>query len=63
MTKSERRIGDFSSGIKKLNNHSLNYIHKLTQVLFMVEHPLVCPCLERNDIDLEKKKVLMVHKV
>jgi len=54
MTKSERRIGDFSSGIKKLNNHSLNYIHKLTQVLFMVEHPPVCPIIENKNL-LPKK--------
>jgi len=58
MTKSERRIGDFSSGIKKLNNHSLNYIHKLTQVLFMVEHPPVYPCLENKDIEVKKKNCL-----
>jgi len=58
MTKSERRIGDFSSGIKKLNNHSLNYIHKLTQVLFMIEHPPVCPGLEKKDAELEKKNRL-----
>jgi len=56
MTKSERRIGDFSLGIKKLNNHSLNYIHKLTQILFMVEHPPVCPSLEKKDAEVKKKK-------
>jgi len=41
MTKAERRISDFSSGMKKLNDKNLRYIRKLTQVLFTVEHPLV----------------------
>jgi cob(I)alamin adenosyltransferase len=43
MVKAERRIRDFSSGIKKLSNHSLDYIHRLTQVLFLVERPPVYP--------------------
>jgi hypothetical protein len=49
MTKAERRIRDFSSGMRKLDDKSLNYIHKLTQVLFMFEHPSIYPCLgEKN---------------
>jgi hypothetical protein len=43
MTKIERRIGAFSSGIKKLDSRSLNYIHRLTQDLFMIEHLPVYP--------------------
>jgi len=45
MTKPERRIRTFSTGVKKLDNRGLNYIHSLTQVLFMVENPSACPVL------------------
>jgi len=55
MTKTGGRIKTFSSGIKKLSNHSLDYIHRLTQILFMVEHPPIYPVsLEKAD-ELEKK--------
>ena len=43
MTKAERRIRDFSSGMKKLGNGSRTYIHKLANVLLLVEKPPVCP--------------------
>jgi len=55
MTKIERRINDFSSGIKKLNNHSLNYIHRLTKVLFLVEHPPIYPVFEKKETEVKKK--------
>jgi cob(I)alamin adenosyltransferase len=55
MIKAERRIKTFSSGIKKLDNNSLNYIHRLTQVLFMVEHPPVYPVEEGKIYESEKK--------
>jgi hypothetical protein len=55
MTKTERRIVAFSSGIKKLNNHSLNYIHSLTQVLFLIEHPPVYPAAREKIAESEKK--------
>jgi hypothetical protein len=58
MTKTERLIKTFSSGIKKLDNHSLNYIHSLTQVLFMVEHPPVYPVSGEKTTGLENKKCL-----
>jgi hypothetical protein len=54
MTKTKRRINDFSSGIRKLNNKSLSYINKLTQILFMVEQPPVYPGLEKKAHELEK---------
>jgi cob(I)alamin adenosyltransferase len=43
MVKTERRIKAFSSGLKKLDKNSLNYIHRLAQVLFLVERPPVNP--------------------
>jgi cob(I)alamin adenosyltransferase len=43
MVKTERRIRAFSSGLKKLDKNSLNYIHRLAQVLFLVERPPVNP--------------------
>jgi cob(I)alamin adenosyltransferase len=55
MTKTERRIKTFSSGIKKLENHGLNYIHRLTQVLFLVERPLVYPAARGKTDELERK--------
>jgi hypothetical protein len=58
MTKTERRIRDFSSGMRKLDNHSLNYIHSLTQVLFMVEHLPVYPAAREKAAELEKENRL-----
>ena len=43
MTKPERRIRDFSLGMKKLGKDSRGYIHKLAHVLLLVEKPPVCP--------------------
>jgi len=57
MTKAERRISDFSSGMKKLDDNSLTYIHKLTQVLFMVEHPPVYPVSGEKATKLGKKTI------
>jgi len=59
MTKAELRISNFSSGVRKLNNKSLSYIHKLTQVLFMVEHPPVYPGSEKKAHELEKETICM----
>ncbi|WP_461257163.1 hypothetical protein [Treponema sp. R80B11-R83G3] len=59
MNKAERRINDFSSGVKKLNTNSVNYIHKLTQVLFMVEHQPVYPISGKKSSELEKKTIFM----
>jgi hypothetical protein len=59
MTKTEQRIINFSSGIRKLNDKSLSYIHKLTKVLFMVEHQPIYPMSKKKDIKLEKKKHLL----
>jgi cob(I)alamin adenosyltransferase len=55
MVKAERRIKTFSSGIKKLSNNSLEYIHRLTQVLFMVEHPLGYPVGREKAAELERR--------
>jgi cob(I)alamin adenosyltransferase len=55
MVKAERRIRAFLSGIKKLDNNSLNYIHRLTQVLFLVECPPVYPVSGGKTAELEKK--------
>jgi len=55
MTKEERRISDFSSGMKKLDDKSLNYIHRLTQILFFVEHPQVYPGSEKKAVESGKK--------
>ena len=41
MTRSEKRLRDFSSGMKKLGGDSRNYIHKLTRFLFLAEQPPV----------------------
>jgi len=48
MTKEQRRIRDFSSGIKKLGDESRNYIGKLTQVMFLIEQPPVFPVFEKK---------------
>ena len=37
MNKSERRIRNFSCGLKKLGNDNQNYIQKLTYDLFVIE--------------------------
>jgi len=55
MTKAERRISDFSSGVRKLDVKNLSYIRKLTQVLFMVEHPTVYPGSEGKGTESGKK--------
>jgi len=54
MTKAERRISDFSSGVRKLDVKSLSYIRKLTQVLFTVEHLPVYPGAGKKAVELEK---------
>ena len=43
MTRAERRLRDFSSGMMNLGADSRNYIHQLTHILFLVEKPPVCP--------------------
>jgi len=48
MTKSERRIKDFSSGLKKLGNDNQDYIHKLTGDLFLIEKFPACPALAKK---------------
>jgi len=55
MTKPERRIRTFSSGVKKLDNRGLNYIHGLTQVLFMVENTSAYPVLENKASESKRK--------
>jgi hypothetical protein len=55
MTKTEQRIRAFSSGMKKLDNHSRNYIHRLTQILFLAEHPPVYPVSGKKAFESKKK--------
>jgi hypothetical protein len=55
MTKTERRSKDFSSGMRKLGNQSLNYIHKLAQVLLMVEHTFVYQRSEKKTAEIKNK--------
>ncbi|MDR2716552.1 MAG: hypothetical protein LBB89_00605 [Treponema sp.] len=59
MTKAEWRIKDFSSGIKKLSNHSRNYIRQLTHVLFLVEQPPVYPVPEKKNLNQKRKTARM----
>jgi hypothetical protein len=56
MVKAERRIKAFSSGLKKLDKNNLNYIHKLAQVLSLVECPPVNPSSGEKAVWLEKGK-------
>ena len=58
MTKAEKRVRDFSSGMKKLGNDSRNYIHKLTHVLFLVEQSPVCPVDKKK---IHKSKIVSVE--
>ena len=55
MTNAEQRLVDFSSGMKKLGDDSRNYIHKLTQVLFLVERPPIYPALKKKFPELGDK--------
>jgi len=55
MNKAERKINDFSSGMKKLDDKSLKYIHKLAQVLFAVEHSTVFTGLRKKAVKTRKK--------
>jgi len=43
MTKTEKRVEIFKSGMKVLSEDSKDYIHKLTHILLLVEHPPVYP--------------------
>ena len=54
MTGQERRIRDFSTGLKKLNKDSQKYIQNLTCVLSFVEQPPVSP-VSGEDLRIEKK--------
>jgi hypothetical protein len=56
MTKQERRIRDFSTGLKKLEKDSQDYIQNLTRVLSFVEQPPVSP-VSGKDLRLEKKSL------
>jgi hypothetical protein len=61
MTKAERRINDFSSGIKQLSDESRNYIHKLTHVLHLVEKPPIYPGLEKKNHRVEKRREIYLY--
>ena len=57
MTKIERRIRSFSLGMKKLGIDSRNYIHMLTQNLFLIEQISTHPALKRKGSELETQKI------
>ena len=48
MTRVEKRIRDFSLGMKKLGDDSRNYLHKLTYTLFLVEQTPMHPVTEKK---------------
>jgi len=52
MTKTERRIKNFSSGLKKLGNDNQNYIHKITHDLFLIEKFTTCSVLVKENTEL-----------
>jgi hypothetical protein len=57
MAKTERRVRAFLAGLKKLDNNSMNYIHRLTQVLFLVERPPVYPVSVEKASELESENI------
>ena len=52
MTKTDRRIKDFTSGINKLSNGSKSYIHKLSHILLLIEKIPVNPIIEKKEKDV-----------
>lgn len=52
MTKTERRIKNFSSGLKKLGNDNQNYIRKITHALFLIEKFTACSVLVKESTEL-----------
>jgi len=57
MTRTNRRIKEFSSGITKLNADSRNYIQKLTSILFFVEQPLVHPFSKKRNRKINNARI------
>jgi len=55
MTKAERRIRDFSSGLKKLSDKSQNYINKLAHNLFLIEQSSAYPVFNKKYPELENR--------
>ena len=53
MTKMERRIKNFSSGIKQLSNDKQEFIHKLTHYLFIIEKLSACSIHDKKSLKLE----------
>jgi hypothetical protein len=43
MTKQERRVKEFSSGLARVGEHGRAYIHKLVYALFLIEKPPAPP--------------------
>jgi hypothetical protein len=43
MTKEERRLKEFASGLANLGEYSRDYLHNLTKALFFIEKPPVSP--------------------
>jgi hypothetical protein len=62
MTKVERRLRNFASGIEKLGNSSRNYIHKLTHVLFLVEKISGRSVLMKKSTELEMNSAFDTEK-
>jgi hypothetical protein len=58
MSKAERRIRDFSYGIKKLSENSRNYIYELTYNLSLVNQSSAYLLLEKKYPELVTGKVM-----
>jgi len=61
MTKAERRIKNFSSGLKKLGNDNQNYIQKITHDLFLIEKSTACSVLVKKNTELGINNVCNVE--
>ena len=55
MTKRERQVKNFSSGLKKLSINGQRYINKLTRELFLVEQSSIFSTFNENYPKLEEQ--------
>jgi len=56
MTKSEQRIKNFSSGLKKLGNDNQDYIRMLIGDLFLIEKFPACQALAKKSWESHEKR-------
>jgi len=57
MTKAEKRIEDFSLGMKNLGEDSRNYFYKLVHELFLIEKLSACSLLVEKKTGLGRNNV------